>query len=149
MKVYGKKGLGSILKGLLEVVFVLTIVMMIIMPFAYTKIIFFYPNAICLLVIIYAFIGLFDSLKKEVPFCEKTVKKINIASIASLICSIFWLLQAIYEIVLAKSYLYDISAGIFLIFMFVLFFGVAVALYILKELFSKATNYKEENDLTI
>ena len=147
MKVYGKKGLGSFLKILLEIVFVLIIIMMIAILFKTTKILLFYPNIICLLVIMYAFIGLFDLLKKEEPFCEKTIKKINIAGIASVIASIFWLLQAIYEIVLVQYA--DILAIGILLFMFVLFLGVAIALYILKELFIKATNFKEENDLTI
>ena len=149
MKIYGKKGLGSILKVLLEIVFISIIIMMIIVPFKYKKVIVFYPNIICLLIIMYAFIGLFDSLKKEEAFCAKTVKKMNMASIASGVCSIFWLIQVIYDIVFAKGYLYDLFFDVFLLFMFVLFLGVSIALYILKELFIKATNYKEENDLTI
>ena len=38
---------------------------------------------------------------------------------------------------------------IVIIFFIILFFGVGTALYILSKLFEKATNYKEENDLTI
>ena len=34
-------------------------------------------------------------------------------------------------------------------FLSLLFFGVAIALYILKELLYQATKYKEENDLTV
>jgi len=147
MKVYGKNGLGNFLKVALEIVFVLIVIMMVAVLFKTTKILLFYPNIICLLVIMYAFIGLFDLLKKEQPFCKKTIKKINIAKIASGVASIVWLIQAIYEIVLVK---YADSLSIFiLLFMFILFLGVAIALYILKELFIKATNYKEENDLTI
>lgn len=149
MKIYGNKGLGGFLKALLEIVFTLIIITMIITPFVYRKVIFFYPNIICLLIIMYAFIGLFDSLKREEAFCKRTIKKINIARIASLICSVFWIIQAIYDIVLAKGYIYDLFFDVFLLFMFVLFLGVSIALYILKELFIKATNYKEENDLTI
>ena len=147
MKIYGKKGLGNILKVLLEIVFVLVVIMMIMVLFKTTKILLFYPNIICLLIIMYAFIGLFDSLKKEEPFCKTTVKKINIAKIASAICSIVWLIQAMYEIFLVKDA--EAMSILILVFMFILFLGVAIALYILKELFIKATNYKEENDLTI
>ena len=147
MKIYGKRGLGNILKVLLEIAFVLIVIMIIIVLFKTTKILLFYPNIICLLIIIYAFIGLFDSLKKEEPFCKATVKKINMAKIASAICSIVWLIQAMYEIFLVKDA--EVLSILILVFMFVLFLGVAIALYILKELFIKATNYKEENDLTI
>lgn len=147
MKVYGKKGLGNILKILLEIVFCLIIIMMIAVAFKTTKILLFYPNIVCLLAIMYAFIKLFDSLKKEEPFCKDTIKNINIAKVASAICSIIWAIQTLYEIILVK---YPDPLSIFILFfMFILFFGVSIALYILKELFIKATNYKEENDLTI
>lgn len=147
MKVYGKNGLGSILKVLLEIAFVLIIIMMIAVPFKIKKIIVFYPNIICLLVIIYAFIKLFDTLKKEEPFCKDTIKNINIAKIASATASVIWAMQTLYEIILVKYP--DLLSVFILAFMFILFLGVSIALYILKELFIKATNYKEENDLTI
>ena len=38
---------------------------------------------------------------------------------------------------------------IVMVFLALLFFGVSVALYIIKELIEQATKYKEENDLTI
>ena len=38
---------------------------------------------------------------------------------------------------------------IVLIFITGLFLGVSIALYILSELFRQATDYKQENDLTI
>lgn len=147
MKVYGKKGLGSLLKLCLEIIFILTIILMIGITFKTRKIILFYPNIICLLVIMYAFIGLFDALKKEEPFSKKTIKKINIAKITSAICSVIWAIQTLYEIILVKYP--DPMALFILFFMFILFLGVSIALYILKELFIKATNYKEENELTI
>lgn len=147
MKVYGKNGLGSFLKISLEIVFALIIIMMIVVPFKIKKVIVFYPNIICLLVIMYAFIKLFDSLKKEEPFCKETIKNINIAKIASAIASVIWALQTLYEIILVK---YPDPLSVFILFfMFILFLGVTIALYILKEIFIKATNYKEENDLTI
>lgn len=147
MKVYGKKGLGSFLKTSLEVVFILIIIMMILVLFKTTKMLVFYPNIICLLVIMYAFIKLFDSLKKEEPFCKESIKNINIAKIASAIASVIWAIQALYEIILVK---YADPLSIFvLFFMFILFLGVSIALFILKEIFIKAKNYKEENDLTI
>ena len=52
-----------------------------------------------------------------------------------------------YEVVLAKSMepLFILILG----FLFILFIGVAIALYILSELFKQATEYKTENELTI
>ena len=147
MNVYGKNGLGNILKVILEIAFCLVIILMIAVLFKTTKILLFYPNIICMLIIMYAFIGLFDLLKREEPFCKKTVKKINIAKFASAIASVIWLIQALYEIILVKYA--DVLAITLLVFMFILFLGVSIALYILKELFIKATNFKEENDLTI
>jgi len=147
MKVYGKNGLGSFLKVGLEIVFTLIVIMMILLLFKTTKILLFYPNIICLLVIMYAFIKLFDSLKKEEPFCKDTIKNINIAKIASATASVIWAMQTLYEIILVKYP--DLLSIFILFFMFILFLGVAIALHILKELFIKATNFKEENDLTI
>ena len=72
MEIFGKRGLGNILKILLQFVLVLGILILISFPIILRftnisinpNIILFYPNAICLLLIIYQFIGLFDSLKK-------------------------------------------------------------------------------------
>ena len=44
---------------------------------------------------------------------------------------------------------YYVNYIIVLIFLSLLFLGVSISLYILAELFKKATIYKEENDLTI
>ena len=43
----------------------------------------------------------------------------------------------------------DLNYIIVIIFLSILFFGVGVALWLLSVLFEKATNYKEENELTI
>lgn len=147
MKVFGKKGLGNTLKIFLEIVFICIIIFMVVTPFISTKIFLFYPNIICLLIIIYEFIGLFNSLKEDNPFCENTVKILKYASITSGVCSVVWLLQFVYEMVLVKYT--DVFSIIILAFMFILFAGVSIALYLEKELFSKAKTYKEENDLTI
>lgn len=67
--------------------------------------------------------------------------------IVALIGSFLWILDLIFEIVLAKTY--DAMIIMVLLFLSILFFGVAVALYILAELLKQATEYKEENELTI
>ena len=107
----------------------------------------FYPNAICLLLIIYQFVGLFNSLKEDNPFCENTVKKLKASQKISAVASLFWMFDFIFETFIVKNM--SILVIIVLLFMFILFIGVTIALYILSELFNKAIEYKEENDLTI
>ena len=70
----------------------------------------------------------------------------NTAKVA-LIESILWLLDLLYEMILAKSY--DILVILVLSFLSILFLGVSIALYVLAELFKEATQYKQENELTI
>lgn len=149
MKIFGEKGLGNILKIILQIVFTLIIVSLMVMPFILknTKVLIFYPNVICLLAIMYQFINLFNLLKLDNPFCKETEKLLARASIASGTSAIILIIQLLYEIILAKvtDVFFILGYG----FVIILFIGVAIALYILKELFNKATKYKNENDLTI
>ena len=155
MEILGKKGLGNILKIMLEILLVLGIIILIVFPIIIANtnirinpnVIIFYPNAICLLLIIYQFIGLFDSLKKSNPFCENTVKKLKKAGKISSVASVFWFLDFIYEVALVRTT--EILWIAVLIFMIILFIGVSIALFILSELFNRALEYKRENELTI
>lgn len=150
MKIVGKNGLGNILKIILQICFwggiVFLILLLIILKNISIFEIMLYLNGITMLVIVKQFIGLFDSLKIEKPFCENTVKRMNTASIASGIMTVLFLIETIYKLVLGNS---DIKINCILAFMTILFLGVAIALYILAELFRQATEYKSENDLTI
>lgn len=150
MKIVGKNGLGNILKIILQICFwggiVFLILLLIILKNISIFEIMLYLNGITMLVIVKQFIGLFDSLKIEKPFCENTVKRMNTASIASGIMTVLFLIETIYKLVLGNS---DIKTNCILSFMTILFLGVAIALYILAELFRQATEYKSENDLTI
>ena len=154
MEILGKKGLGSILKILLQIVLILGIVILIAFPFIIyysnlqvnPNIVIFYPNAICLLLIVWQFIGLFDTLKNSNPFCENTVKRLMSASRVSEVASVFWILDLIYEAFIAKV----LSPFVLVLcFMVILFIGVTIALYILAQLFKQGLEYKIENDLTI
>jgi len=144
-----------LLKIFLQICFVFGIVFLGALPFVLSSMglhlnaamFIIYPNGIVLLIIVYKFIKLFDSLKNNKPFSEKNVKILKATSIVSLIGSLLWLLDLMYEIFLAKSQM--IVSNFALFFLFVLFLGVSIALYILAELFKQATEYKEENDLTI
>lgn len=154
MKILGKKGLGSWLKMLLQVATIFGIIILVAVPLIINdsslpidpNIIIFYPNAVCLLIIMYQFIGLFESLKNNNPFCENTVKKLMFSSRVAGIASIFWIIDLIIEVFIVKS---GVALILVLLFLSILFVGVTIALYILAELFDKALEYKNENDLTI
>lgn len=154
MEILGKKGLGNILKILLQIVLIFGIGILVAFPFIIyyanpkinPNIVIFYPNAICLLLIVWQFIGLFDTLKKSNPFCENTVKRLASASKVSGVASVFWILDLIYEAFIAKA----VSPFVLVLcFMVILFIGVTIALYILAELFKQGLEYKNENELTI
>ncbi len=155
MKILGENGLGKILKIFLQICFYGGIIILIILPFQLRIVglhlnataVVIYPNGIALLAIVYQFIGLFDSLKNNNPFCMENVKRLKYAGIASLVEAVLWAIDLIYQIILAKSI--EPLFILVLIFLFILFIGVAIALYILAELIRQATEYKVENELTI
>lgn len=155
MKILGEKGIGEILKIFLQICFYGGIILLIALPFALqlaglhlnATAYIIYPNGIALLVLVYQFIGLFDSLKKNNPFCTENAKRLERAGIASLVESGLWLVDLLIQTILVKSF--DPITILILAFMIILFIGVSVALYILAELIRQATTYKEENELTI
>ena len=106
-----------------------------------------YPNGFLMLGIIIQFMKLFKSLEKDDPFTYDNVKVLSNTSLISLIMSILWLVDLFLMIVLIHNTY--INYIIVLLFLFILFFGVSIALYILSLLFKRATDYKIENDLTI
>lgn len=106
-----------------------------------------YPNGIVLLVIVKQFIGQFDSLKNKNPFCIENSKRLKNCCIASLVETALLIIDLLYMIFLVKSE--DIFVLLVMVFMIILFIGVAIAFYILSELIKQATEYKNENDLTI
>lgn len=67
--------------------------------------------------------------------------------IASLVETALLIIDLLYMIFLVKSE--DIFVLLVMVFMIILFIGVAIAFYILSELIKQATEYKNENDLTI
>ena len=77
----------------------------------------------------------------------ENVKRLRISGIASLVETVLWTIDLLYTIFLAKGA--DVVIVLGLVFMIILFAGVAIAFYILAELIKQATEYKEENELTI
>jgi len=130
MKTFGNKGLGAILKVLLQIGFCFGVVILLMLPYLLKFInesldwywIMVYPTGILFLII----------------------KLMNIAKYASLGISSF----IIIEVALVLT-MYQNKNIVFLIFLAVLFFGVFIALHILKEILYQAILYKEENELTI
>ena len=155
MKILGENGIGKFLKIFLQICFFGGTILLIILPFILQIVVLhlnatayiIYPNGIALLVIVYQFIGLFDSLKSNNPFCLENTKRLKRAGVASLIEAVLWLLDLLVQTILVKSF--EPVIILVLIFMFILFIGVSIALYILAELIRQATTYKEENELTI
>ena len=155
MRITGENGIGKLLKIFLQICFYSGIIILIGLPFLLNKMGFnlgasmyvIYPNGTILLMITHKFINLFNSLRLNKPFCEENVKLLKATGIISLIGSILWLMDFLYEIILALSE--DIVFNCTLLFLCILFLGVSIALYILSELFRQATEYKKENDLTI
>ena len=145
IKILGKNGIGSILKIALIISFIVAVPLIVVAPFIIKLteikntndlIIMLYPSGITLLIIVYQFIKLFKSLEKENPFTYDNVKTLKITSIVSLITSLFWIFDLLYfTLILNNNYTNYI---IVLSFLFILFFGVFIALYILSELFKSA-----------
>lgn len=155
MKILGENGVGRFLKIFLQTCFFGGIVLLIILPFELQMVglhlnataFVIYPNGIALLAIVYQFIGLFDSLKNSNPFCLENVKRLKLAGVASLVEAMLWLIDLLFQTILVKNF--EPIYILILIFLFILFIGVSIALYILAELMKQATEYKVENELTI
>jgi hypothetical protein len=106
-----------------------------------------YPNGGLMLGISYQFYKMFDSLEKKEPFTMKNVKILQTTGYLSFIMSALWLLDLLLMIlVIHNTY---INYILVLLFLMILFFGVGIALWTLSLLLHQATEYKEENDLTI
>ena len=155
MEIFGEKGIGKFLKVLLQVCFWGGIAVLIVLPFMLQMVglklnataFVIYPNVIALLVIVRQFIGQFDSLKNRKPFCIENVKRLKTSGVASLIETALWTIDLLYTVFLAKGA--DVIIVLVLAFLIILFAGVSIAFYILAELIKQATEYKEENELTI
>jgi len=155
VKILGENGIGEFLKIFLQICFIGGIVLLIVLPFVLQMVglhlnataFIIYPNGIALLVIAKQFIGQFDSLKNKNPFCMENAKRLKTCYIASLVETVLWIIDLIYMIFLAKSE--EIIVLLVMVFMIILFIGVSIAFYILSELIKQATEYKNENDLTI
>jgi membrane-bound ClpP family serine protease len=106
-----------------------------------------YPNGILMLGVIYEFIRLFRKIEDNNPFTKPTVNILKQTGVITFIMSIIWLLDLVFMITIMKNTY--INYILVLLFLCILFLGVSIALYMLSVLIKQATEYKEENDLTI
>jgi len=155
MKIEGIKGLGKILQIVLWIGMVLGSITLITLPLIINIlhkhfdlfIIIIYPCGILFLIMTYYFIEQFKTLENDEPFDMINVIRLKKSMI---ICSIISLLTLIDLFI--STFIYDyytLQLKIALIFISILFFAVAIAMYIVSELLKRAIEYKEENDLTI
>lgn len=155
MKINGNTGIGNFLKLLLEICMVIgTILLVLLIPILTSlKIeinfftLLFYPCGVCFLILVYQFIGLFNSLKENQPFCKENIERLKLAMWMSFIISIIIIVALLSACVIKINY--TSALKLCLGFLGILFGGVGIALYILSELFKTALTYKEENELTI
>ena len=146
--------MGGLLKTIVMIGMVLAIPFIMIIPFllhnnysVFYSMLIVYPNGALMIAIAYEFLKMFDSLKKNKPFTMENVKILVRTGNLSFIMSILWILDLCVMIfIIHNTY---INYILVLIFLFILFFGVGVALWTLSLLLKQATDYKEENDLTI
>ena len=90
---------------------------------------------------------MFRSLEKNQPFTQDNVNILKKTGFLSFIMSGLWIIDLLIMMFIIKNTY--INYIIVLLFLFILFLGVGIALWTLSLLFSQATKYKEENDLTI
>ena len=146
--------LGKLLKIILIIGTIVAIPLIVISPMLLNhtskplySMFVIYPNGLLMVLIAFEFIKLFKSLEENKPFTYDNVKILKNTSVLSLIMSILWLIDLLFMVfIIGNTY---VNYIIVLIFLTGLFLGVSIALYILSELFKQATDYKQENDLTI
>lgn len=155
MKLEGKYGIGNLVKIFLEICMILLFLVLI---FLYNIsnllglkfdifIISIYPCGIGMLILIYQFIMMFETIQKNTPFCRKNTVRLKNSMIVCLIISLIVFLDFFLTTFMYNYY--SLQLNYCILFISILFFGVAIALYILYHLFELAVKYKEENDLTI
>lgn len=146
--------IGKIIKLVLVVCMIIAIPIVGVIPFLLkhnismlNTMLIIYPNGILMVGITWEFIKLFKSLEENNPFNRDNVKILKAAGTISFIMSGLWFVDLLDLVLIIKNYYMNYI--LVLIFLTVLFLGVGIALYILSALFKQATDYKEENDLTI
>ena len=108
-------------------------------------------TGIIALFIIYQFIKIFENLKRNILFSTDNSKRLNTISKSCFIISAIYLIISILIIILIKDIIADLISYIlaFSIMLMIIFAVSGIGIKILNEIYKKAIEYKEENDLTI
>ena len=108
-------------------------------------------TGIIALFIIYQFIKIFENLKRNILFSTDNSKRLNTISKNCFIISAIYLIISILIIILIKDIIADLISYIlaFSIMLMIIFAVSGIGIKILNEIYKKAIEYKEENDLTI
>ena len=146
--------MGNFLKIIVIIGIVFSIPVIILIPFLLSNnysilysMLIVYPNGLLMIGIAIQFLKMFRSLEKNQPFTLDNVNILKKTGFLSFIMSGLWIIDLLIIIFIIKNTY--INYIIVLLFLFILFFGVGIALWTLSLLFLQATKYKEENDLTI
>ena len=146
--------MGNFLKIIVIIGIVFSIPVIILIPFLLSNnysilysMLIVYPNGLLMIGIAIQFLKMFRSLEKNQPFTLDNVNILKKTGFLSFIMSGLWIIDLLIMIFIIKNTY--INYIIVLLFLFILFFGVGIALWTLSLLFLQATKYKEENDLTI
>ena len=146
--------MGNILKIIVIIGIVFSIPTIILIPFllsnnysVFYSMLIVYPNGLLMIDIAIQFLRMFRSLEKNQPFTQDNVNILKKTGFLSFIMSGLWIIDLLIMMFIIKNTY--INYIIVLLFLFILFLGVGIALWTLSLLFSQATKYKEENDLTI
>lgn len=146
--------MGNILKIIVIIGIIFSIPTIILIPFllsnnysVFYSMLIVYPNGLLMIDIAIQFLKMFRSLEKNQPFTQDNVNILKKTGFLSFIMSGLWIIDLLIMMFIIKNTY--INYIIVLLFLFILFLGVGIALWTLSLLFSQATKYKEENDLTI
>lgn len=153
MFVFGKRGLSVIFKIVLQCIFVGGLIIFITLPlclkwylefseiyssdYFYRTLVLLYLSGILALTVLYQSIKLLNNINKKSPFNVENPKILKMIGICSL------LIAGIYFIAIF------IITSVFTIILFMIFVMLGFMSIILSEVFKKAIEYKEENDLMI
>lgn len=146
--------MGNILKIIVIIGIFFSIPTIILIPFllsnnysVFYSMLIVYPNGLLMIGIAIQFLKMFRSLEKNQPFTQDNVNILKKTGFLSFIMSGLWIIDLLIMLFIIKNTY--INYIIVLLFLFILFLGVGIALWTLSLLFMQATKYKEENDLTI
>ena len=146
--------MGNILKIIVILGIVFSIPVIVLIPFLlsnnysiFYSMLIVYPNGLLMVAIAFQFLKMFKSLEKKEPFTQRNVEILRNTGLLSFSMSALWIIDLFIMIFVIKNTY--INYILVLLFLFILFFGVGIALWTLSLLFLQATKYKEENDLTI